>query len=1108
MKLKKRFNITLTILLIISFCCCGAIGSTAGYIFKEIMSKSVTLVSQEVENDNITVLNSTKNINLNGNYYYIRPQKNILGDLSEQQNNIGIYNSNVRSVDNQVIDGGILDGNLSFSSTLINGKNVAEEKFIDGYLSFAQYGNYHISKNFEKNKIDIVLNGEKEYSYEYNDTGRIIKKYFNNELIESYDYNDNREINKITDHKKGFAYEMVYSGDKLSSILQYLYRKGSYIKMKHIQFDKYSDENDYAEYNNEVLGVHYLTSKISGNIKYEYEYLNNIAVRQIITYLDTSEIINVQYLFDAGLNRIGFVYNEHIYYYVYDIQGNVASIINENGEEKLNYKYNIIGKAEVSGSSLDLAYINSFAFRAKDNWIYDYELQQYYESGNTYSAKCGIDIRGNVLTKFSKDTVNKTVKNGVIHTIKPSLEYVTSVYDKIENIIFEQSGSILSNNGYDTYSNAISVDEEELEIGKRIDIVALPKERNSFSTPISYEIINISDNNSPQRMTEIRNLSQLSVCVNLNGEYYEPGLAQFGVKGHFVFENKYIKFSALPNTLGVISYNVEPYSSLNFDKSFGNLYNYDSNQFIYFDKTAIPNKEYVAVNSIYEKIDYDALRNEINAQLDASSEEPMVVKDLSVTYISEEYIRDIINNSNEPTYIGGRTWDEMLRDFGTDCDMVYYDGELRLKKDVPREELYGTDWGKIAKDVAIGTGVIIIGAAVTAVTGGGGFACFVAAAATMVGTSALSGTVCATIKGAETGNWSNFGEDFAKGYKYTAIIVSTAQSAAAIQGITFIPFACFTAGTPIAVVGGSKSIENIQVGDYVESYNFAKNQVESKLVTNVFKKQSKTLVKLKVNNEIIETTAEHPFYVDKIGWVEARNLSLGDKVKTHNGKFATIDSKEINNLDLPINVYNFEVEGNHNYFVGNSGVLVHNTCGAEAAITNPAALQSLGNIFKYITSIGAAVKVGEKLIDAGDLMYNGTIVYQEKAQEWNESRVLELEKEIDDKIKNNDKRIYYKVTNNQYDINGIFLNGGYTLEEAAAMLHIAPHNFITLHATDAHNLITYAFGCYAIPCLSNNNVIEHYHPSLNREYPYKFKYEGTDRYKEKGYSIHSFYLLT
>ena len=76
-------------------------------------------------------------------------------------------------------------------------------------------------------------------------------------------------------------------------------------------------------------------------------------------------------------------------------------------------------------------------------------------------------------------------------------------------------------------------------------------------------------------------------------------------------------------------------------------------------------------------------------------------------------------------------------------------------------------------------------------------------------------------------------------------------------------------------------------------------------------------------------TPEHPFYVIGQGYIQARNLRAGDIVVTVNGDRVVVEAIQHEILENPITVYNFEVEGNHNYYAND--VLVHNTCAAKAA---------------------------------------------------------------------------------------------------------------------------------------------------------------------------------
>ena len=85
--------------------------------------------------------------------------------------------------------------------------------------------------------------------------------------------------------------------------------------------------------------------------------------------------------------------------------------------------------------------------------------------------------------------------------------------------------------------------------------------------------------------------------------------------------------------------------------------------------------------------------------------------------------------------------------------------------------------------------------------------------------------------------------------------------------------------------------------------------------------------------ETIDSTPEHPFYVEGLGWVEASSLHAGMTIWFANGIKGTVEDISNEGLEEPVTVYNFKVEGFHTYFVGESGVLVHNTCTNDTNIT-------------------------------------------------------------------------------------------------------------------------------------------------------------------------------
>ena len=77
---------------------------------------------------------------------------------------------------------------------------------------------------------------------------------------------------------------------------------------------------------------------------------------------------------------------------------------------------------------------------------------------------------------------------------------------------------------------------------------------------------------------------------------------------------------------------------------------------------------------------------------------------------------------------------------------------------------------------------------------------------------------------------------------------------------------------------------------------------------------------------MIQCTETHPFQVKDKGWIDACNLNPGDVVYTKDWGTATVQSVNLLELDEPVEVFNFEVEDCHTYFVGNSFILVHNSC--------------------------------------------------------------------------------------------------------------------------------------------------------------------------------------
>jgi len=101
-------------------------------------------------------------------------------------------------------------------------------------------------------------------------------------------------------------------------------------------------------------------------------------------------------------------------------------------------------------------------------------------------------------------------------------------------------------------------------------------------------------------------------------------------------------------------------------------------------------------------------------------------------------------------------------------------------------------------------------------------------------------------------------------------------------------------------------------------------EIEKRQVLQTFVREADVLVDLHVDGEVISTTEEHPFWVVDKGWVEASDLRVGDLLITEDGVIIDVDGIEKREGDFE--VYNFEVEDFHTYFVSDLEVLVHNEC--------------------------------------------------------------------------------------------------------------------------------------------------------------------------------------
>lgn len=150
-----------------------------------------------------------------------------------------------------------------------------------------------------------------------------------------------------------------------------------------------------------------------------------------------------------------------------------------------------------------------------------------------------------------------------------------------------------------------------------------------------------------------------------------------------------------------------------------------------------------------------------------------------------------------------------------------------------------------------------------------------------------------------------------------------AQASAARNSIV----ACFKKGVKVLTNDGYVDIDNIKVDDLVMSYNFDTNSNEYSKVIKTFEHKdiNDDLYTIISGSIVIEANSMHPICVslnNTLEFINAKDLKIGNRLVDFEGNIHEITS--ITCESVTDTFYNIEVENNHNYYVTENNILVHN----------------------------------------------------------------------------------------------------------------------------------------------------------------------------------------
>jgi len=139
------------------------------------------------------------------------------------------------------------------------------------------------------------------------------------------------------------------------------------------------------------------------------------------------------------------------------------------------------------------------------------------------------------------------------------------------------------------------------------------------------------------------------------------------------------------------------------------------------------------------------------------------------------------------------------------------------------------------------------------------------------------------------------------------------------RAISFQRMSCFGAGTPVRTIAGSRPIESLRVGDLVLTQSTETGALGYRPILVVHHNPPSPTFLIRVAGETIVSSPFHRFWMAGRGWVMAREIRAGDRLRTLDGvaEVASVESGPVQP------VINLDVAEDADFFAGQAGALVH-----------------------------------------------------------------------------------------------------------------------------------------------------------------------------------------
>ncbi len=153
---------------------------------------------------------------------------------------------------------------------------------------------------------------------------------------------------------------------------------------------------------------------------------------------------------------------------------------------------------------------------------------------------------------------------------------------------------------------------------------------------------------------------------------------------------------------------------------------------------------------------------------------------------------------------------------------------------------------------------------------------------------------------------------------------------------------CFAVDTPVLAIDGPKPIQSLQVGDQVLVQDPQTGALSYQPVMEALHNKPAMLIKIKAGTDVIKATGIHRFWKAGSGWVMARDVRAGDRLRSLEG-VVEVTSVEGGRVQP---VFNLRVRNGQTYFAGERKLLVHDSSLVESVQEPFDAVPYLGTVAK------------------------------------------------------------------------------------------------------------------------------------------------------------------